>query len=135
MVFSNLMAFFIILTAAAVLNAQGKTSIQTAAQAVEALRPVAGPFASAPFAVGIIGTGLLALPVLAGSAGYALGEVGLERRPCQARGFYGIIAVATLLGLTLAGPLAHWPDQGALVVCHRHEVLKTTRTKVANFAS
>ncbi|MBI0445530.1 MULTISPECIES: NRAMP family divalent metal transporter [Deinococcus] len=106
MAFSNLVAFFIILTAAVVLNAQGKTSIQTAAQAAEALRPVAGPFAFALFAAGIIGTGLLALPVLAGSAGYALGEalkwpVGLERKPYQARGFYGIIAVATLLGLTL----------------------------------
>lgn len=106
MAFSNLVAFFIMLTTAAVLNARGETSIQTAAQAAEALRPVAGPFAFALFAAGIIGTGLLALPVLAGSAGYALGEalrwpVGLERKPYQAKGFYAIIAVATLLGLTL----------------------------------
>ncbi|GHF58443.1 NRAMP (natural resistance-associated macrophage protein)-like metal ion transporter [Deinococcus metalli] len=106
MAFSNLVAYFIILTTAAVLNARGQTSIQTAAQAAEALRPVAGPFAFVLFAAGIIGTGLLALPVLAGSAGYALGEalrwpVGLERKPYQARGFYGIIAMATLLGLTL----------------------------------
>ena len=104
MAFSNLVAYFIILTAAAVLHAHGKTDIQTASQAAEALRPVAGPFAFVLFAAGIIGTGLLALPVLAGSAGYALGEalhwpVGLERKPYQARGFYWIIALSTLLGL------------------------------------
>ena len=106
MAFSNLVAYFIILTAAAVLHAHGKTDIQTSAQAAEALRPVAGPFAFVLFAVGIVGTGLLALPVLAGSAGYALGEalrwpVGLERKPYQARGFYAVIALSTLLGLTL----------------------------------
>ena len=106
MAFSNLVAYFIILTAAAVLHAHGKTDIQTSAQAAEALRPVAGPFAFVLFAAGIIGTGLLALPVLAGSAGYALGEalrwpVGLERKPYQARGFYAIIALSMLLGLTL----------------------------------
>ena len=106
MAFSNLVAYFIILTAAAVLHAHGRTDIQTSAQAAEALRPVAGPFAFVLFAAGIIGTGLLALPVLAGSAGYALGEalrwpVGLERKPYQARGFYAVIALSTLLGLTL----------------------------------
>ncbi|GGR27114.1 Nramp family divalent metal transporter [Deinococcus ruber] len=106
MAFSNLVAFFIILTAAVVLHAHGTTNIQTAAQAAEALRPVAGRFAFILFAAGIVGTGLLALPVLAGSAGYALGEalqwnVGLERKSYQARGFYLIIAVATLLGLAL----------------------------------
>ncbi len=106
MAFSNLVAFFIILTAAVTLHAHGQTDIQTASQAAEALRPLAGPLAFALFAAGIVGTGLLALPVLAGSAGYALGEalhwpVGLERTPLQARGFYAIIALATLLGLAL----------------------------------
>ncbi len=106
MAFLNLVAYFIILTAAAVLHASGKIDIQTSAQAAEALRPVAGPFAFVLFAAGIIGTGLLTLPVLAGSAGYALGEalrwpVGLERKTCQVRGFYAIIAVSTLLGLDL----------------------------------
>jgi len=106
MAFSNLVAFFIILTAAVVLHANGVRDVQTASQAAEALRPVAGRFAFTLFAAGIVGTGLLALPVLAGSAGYALGEalnwpVGLERQPLQARGFYGIVAVSTLLGLGL----------------------------------
>lgn len=106
MAFSNLVAFFIILTTAVTLHARGVTDIGTAAQAAEALRPVAGRFAEELFAAGLIGTGLLALPVLAGSAGYALGEalhwpVGLERTPKQARGFYAIIALATLLGLGL----------------------------------
>ena len=106
MAFSNLVAFFIILTAAVVLHAHGIRDVQTASQAAEALRPVAGRFAFVMFAAGIVGTGLLALPVLAGSAGYALGEalnwpVGLERQPLQARGFYGIVAVSTLLGLGL----------------------------------
>jgi len=106
MAFSNLVAFFIILTTAVTLHAHGQTDIQTASQAAEALRPLAGQFAFVLFAAGIVGTGLLALPVLAGSAGYALGEalhwpVGLERTPLQARGFYGIIALATLLGLGL----------------------------------
>jgi NRAMP (natural resistance-associated macrophage protein)-like metal ion transporter len=106
MAFSNAVAFFIILTAAVTLHAQGKTDIQTAAQAAEALRPVAGQFAFLLFALGIIGTGLLAIPVLAGSAAYAVGEMlqwptGLERKPLEARGFYGILTVATLLGLGL----------------------------------
>jgi NRAMP (natural resistance-associated macrophage protein)-like metal ion transporter len=106
MAFSNLVAFFIILTAAVVLHAHGIRDVLTASQAAEALRPLAGRFAFVLFAAGIVGTGLLALPVLAGSAGYALGEalnwpVGLERQPLQAKGFYGIIAVSTLLGLGL----------------------------------
>jgi Mn2+/Fe2+ NRAMP family transporter len=88
------------------LHAQGKTDIQTAAQAAEALRPVAGPFAFLLFALGIIGTGLLAVPVLAGSAAYAVGEMrqwptGLEHTPLEARGFYVILVLATLLGLSL----------------------------------
>ena len=104
MAVSNLVAFFIILTAAVTLHAHGKTHIDTAAQAAEALRPIAGKFAFLLFSVGVIGTGLLALPVLAGSAAYAVGELfhwpaGLERKPLRAKRFYGVIAVAMLLGL------------------------------------
>jgi NRAMP (natural resistance-associated macrophage protein)-like metal ion transporter len=103
---SNLVALFIILTAAATLHANGVTDIQTSAQAAEALRPIAGRFAFFVFALGIIGTGMLALPVLAGSSAYALGEtfgwhVGLARKPARAKAFYGCIAVATLLGVLL----------------------------------
>lgn len=102
--FSNLVAYFIILTAAATLHAQGITELDTAAQAAEALRPVAGRLAFLLFAGGIVGTGLLAIPVLAGSAAYAVGEAlqwptGLERKPLEAKGFYAILAVATLIGL------------------------------------
>jgi len=104
--FSNIIALFIMLTTAATLNAHGVTDIQTSSQAAEALRPIAGRFAFTIFALGIIGTGLLALPVLAGSAAYAVGEalhwrVGLAQRPGRARHFYGAIAVATLVGATL----------------------------------
>jgi Mn2+/Fe2+ NRAMP family transporter len=103
---SNLVALFIMLTTAATLHAHGVTDIQTSAQAAEALRPIAGPAVFAIFALGIIGTGLLAVPVLAGSAAYAVGEafgwhVGLTRKPRRARGFYGVIAVATLVGALL----------------------------------
>jgi NRAMP (natural resistance-associated macrophage protein)-like metal ion transporter len=103
MAFSNFIALCIMLTTAATLNAQGVTNIQTSADAAEALRPIAGPFAFAVFALGIIGTGMLALPVLGGSAAFAVGEalrwpVGLARRPLQAKAFYGTIATATLLG-------------------------------------
>ena len=103
MAFSNLIALCIVLTTAATLNAHGITNIQTSSQAAEALRPIAGKFAFTVFALGIIGTGLLALPVLSGSAAYALGEamrwpVGLARKPLRARAFYGTIAVATLVG-------------------------------------
>ncbi len=106
MAFSNLVAYFIILTAAATLWTTGHTDIETSTQAAAALGPVAGPFARLLFALGIAGTGLLALPVLAGSAAYAVGEalrwpVGLNRNVVQARGFYGMIAGATLLGLGL----------------------------------
>jgi Mn2+/Fe2+ NRAMP family transporter len=101
---SNLIGLFIIITTAATLNAHGVTDIQTSAQAAEALRPISGAFAFAVFAAGIIGTGLLAVPVLAGSAAYALGEalgwrIGLGRRPRRAKAFYGAIAIATLLGM------------------------------------
>ena len=104
MAFSNLVAYFIILTAAATLWATGHTDIETSTQAAAALGPIAGPYARLLFALGIVGTGLLALPVLAGSAAYAVGEalrwpVGLNRDPMQARGFYGVIALAMLLGL------------------------------------
>ncbi len=106
MAFSNLIALCIMITAAATLNAQGITQIDDAAQAAEALRPLAGQFAFALFALGIIGTGLLALPVLAGSVGYALGEalgwpVGLAKLPHRARAFYATIAVATAVGAAL----------------------------------
>ena len=101
---SNLIGLCIIWTTAATLNAHGITDIQTSAQAAEALRPIAGNFAFAVFAAGIIGTGLLAVPVLAGSAAYAVGEAlqwptGLGRLPREAKAFYGMIAAATLIGV------------------------------------
>jgi len=104
--FSNIIALFIMLTTAATLNAHGVKDIETSAQAAEALRPIAGEFAFTIFALGIIGTGLLALPVLAGSAAYAVGEafrwrVGLSQRPGRARAFYGTIAAATVVGAAL----------------------------------
>lgn len=106
MALSNVIAFFIILDTAAVLHAHGQTNIESAAQAAEALRPLAGKLAFLLFSFGIIGTGLLAVPVLAGSGAYALAEafkwpIGLERRPEKAKGFYGTLAAATLLGLAL----------------------------------
>ncbi len=104
--FSNLIAFFIILTAAVTLHVHGITDIQTSAQAAEALRPVAGEFAFLLFTAGIVGTGLLAVPVLAGSAAYAMAEsfdwrIGLGRKLLEARGFYMILIIATLLGVAL----------------------------------
>ncbi len=104
--FSNLIALFIMLTTAATLHAHNVTDIETSAQAAEALRPIAGNFAFAIFALGIVGTGLLAVPVLAGSAAYGLGEafrwrVGLARQPGRAKAFYGAIAAATLVGAAL----------------------------------
>ena len=102
--YSNLISWFIIVTTAATLHAHGNTDIQTSAQAAEALRPIAGPFTFYVFAAGIIGVGLLAIPVLAGSSAYAVGEVlgwttGLSREPMDAKAFYGAIAVATLIGI------------------------------------
>jgi NRAMP (natural resistance-associated macrophage protein)-like metal ion transporter len=104
--FSNLISLFIIITTAATLNAHGITDIQTSSQAAEALRPIAGVFTFALFAAGIIGIGVLAVPVLAGSAAYALGEAldwptGLARRPLDAKAFYGAIAAATLVGVLI----------------------------------
>jgi NRAMP (natural resistance-associated macrophage protein)-like metal ion transporter len=106
MALSNLVALFIILTTAATLNAHGITDIQTSAQAAEALRPIAGNLVFVIFALGIVGTGMLALPVLAGSAAYAVGEalgthVGLARKVGRAKTFYATIAVATLVGAAL----------------------------------
>ena len=103
---SNVVAFFIILTTAVALHAHGMTDIQTSEQAAAALKPIAGPFAFLLFSAGIVGTGLLAIPVLAGSAGYAVGELqgwksGLESKPAEAIGFYSVIAAAVLVGLAL----------------------------------
>jgi NRAMP (natural resistance-associated macrophage protein)-like metal ion transporter len=103
MAFSNLVALAILVTAAATLHESAVHEIDSAAQAAEALRPIAGKFAFAVFALGIVGTGLLAVPVLAGSAAYAIGEarrwpVGLARAPLDAKAFYVAIAVATVLG-------------------------------------
>jgi NRAMP (natural resistance-associated macrophage protein)-like metal ion transporter len=106
MALSNVVAFFIILTTAATLHAYGTTDVATAAQAAQALQPLAGRWAAGLFVCGIIGTGMLAIPVLAGSAAYAIGEackwpVSLERKALQAPGFYITIAVATLAGIAL----------------------------------
>ena len=103
MALSNLVALFIIISTAATLHEHGITNIQTSEQAAEALRPIAGQFVFLIFGAGIIGTGMLALPVLAASAAYAAGEalgwhVGLARKLNRAKGFYGILAGATLLG-------------------------------------
>jgi NRAMP (natural resistance-associated macrophage protein)-like metal ion transporter len=107
MVLSNIIGFFIIVTTAATLHAHGVKEIGTAAQAAEALRPLAGPFAFLLFSLGIIGTGLLAVPVLAGSAAYAVAESAgwegsLERPARSAPGFYLVVAAATLAGLGAA---------------------------------
>jgi len=103
MAFSNLVALAIMVTTAATLNAGGVTKIDTAAQAAEALRPIAGQFAFVVFAAGIIGTGFLSVPVLASSAAYALGEtrawpVGVSKKVVQAKRFYTTIAAATVVG-------------------------------------
>ncbi len=110
MLLSNAVAFFIILSAAMTLHVKGMTDVQTSSQAAEALRPIAGRFAFVLFALGIVGTGLLAVPVLAGSAAYAVGEAlrwptGLDRKPLEARGFYTVVAVSTLLGLAINLPV------------------------------
>jgi NRAMP (natural resistance-associated macrophage protein)-like metal ion transporter len=104
--FSNLIALFIIISTAATLHAAGITDIQTSAQAAQALRPLAGDGAFLLFSLGIIGTGMLAVPVLAGSAAYAVAETfewksGLDLKLLEAREFYGIIALATLGGVAL----------------------------------
>ncbi len=103
---SDLTAYFIILATAVTLHVSGITDIDTAAQAASALRPLAGEFAFLLFAIGILGVGLIGVPVLAGSAAYALAEAmgwksGLERKPKNARGFYGVIAISVLAGLVI----------------------------------
>ncbi|ALA17690.1 MULTISPECIES: NRAMP family divalent metal transporter [unclassified Chelatococcus] len=103
---SNIVGLAIILTAASTLRPNGITDVETSAQAAEALRPLAGSFASTLFALGIVGTGLLAVPVLAGSAAYALGEAlhwptGLTHKPKNAKAFYGAIVIATIVGAIL----------------------------------
>lgn len=106
MLYSDITAYFIILATAVTLNAAGVRDIDTAAQAASALRPLAGDFAYTIFALGILGVGLIGVPVLAGSAAYALSEAmgwksGLERKASDARGFYGVIAVSVLAGLVI----------------------------------
>ena len=106
MAFSNAVAFFIILTAAATLHAHGITKVSTCAQAASALEPIAGRFAGLLFVCGIVGTGLLAVPVLAASSAYAIGEgckwnTSLESQPHEAPRFYGAISVATAIGLLM----------------------------------
>jgi NRAMP (natural resistance-associated macrophage protein)-like metal ion transporter len=102
MTISNLIAFFIILTTAVTLYEAGTTDIRTSAQAAQALRPFAGPFAFLLFSLGIVGTGFLAMPVLAGSAAYAMAEAfglpkGLEKRPAEAKAFYGVIVAVMVI--------------------------------------
>jgi Mn2+/Fe2+ NRAMP family transporter len=106
MAFSNIIALAIILTTAATLNRAGVTHVASSAQAAEALRPIAGNFAFALFALGIGATGLLAIPVLAASAAYAIGEtrkwaIGLSRKPKEASAFYATLAAATILGMAV----------------------------------
>ena len=106
MFLSNAVAVFIVVTTAATLNAHGVTDVQTSSQAALALKPIAGPFAFVVFALGIVGTGLLAVPVLAGSAAYAVGEaaglhVGLARKLRRAPTFYALIAGAFVVGVIL----------------------------------
>jgi NRAMP (natural resistance-associated macrophage protein)-like metal ion transporter len=106
MAFSNIIAISIIITTAATLHANGVTDIQSSSQAAEALKPIAGGFAEIIFALGIIGTGLLAIPVLAGSTAYAIGEgrkwpVGLSRKPKEAVAFYSVLALSVGFGVLL----------------------------------
>jgi Mn2+/Fe2+ NRAMP family transporter len=106
MFYSNITAYFIILATAVTLNASGVKDIETAAQAASALRPLAGQFAFVLFSLGLMGVGLIGVPVLAGSGAYALSEAmgwreGLERKPGEARGFYGVIAASVLAALVI----------------------------------
>jgi Mn2+/Fe2+ NRAMP family transporter len=107
MVFSNAIMYFIILTAAATLHQAGMTNVESADQAAAALRPLAGPGAALLFTAGLVGTGMIGIPVLAGSAAYAIAEAaawraGLDEKVHTARQFYGVIAVAMLAGLGLS---------------------------------
>ena len=106
MFYSDVTAYFIILATAVTLNVSGITHIETAAEAASALRPLAGEFAFLLFAIGILGVGLIGVPVLAGSGAYALSEAmgwtsGLERKVGEAKGFYAVIAVSVLAGLAI----------------------------------
>ena len=106
MVISNIVMYFIILTAGATLHAHGHTHVQTAAEAAKALEPVAGKAAALLFTLGLVGTGLLGVPVLAGSAAYAVAEAaawrrGMDAQPHQARNFYLVIAASMLIGVAL----------------------------------
>jgi NRAMP (natural resistance-associated macrophage protein)-like metal ion transporter len=106
MIFCNLVFYFVILASAATLHASGKTDIQSAAEAAEALRPLAGSAATILFAVGIIGSGFLAVPVLTGSSAYAVAETfgwkyGLDTKPHEAKQFYAVIAISTLIGILI----------------------------------
>jgi len=106
MAISNVVGLAIMISTAATLHAAGKLNIQTASDAAKALEPIAGKFAFLLFSLGIIGTGLLAIPVLAGSAAYAVGEsrgwkCGLDNKPWEAVGFYAVIAAATVIGLVI----------------------------------
>ncbi|HWJ13586.1 MAG TPA: Nramp family divalent metal transporter [Gemmatimonadaceae bacterium] len=106
MFFSNAIMYFIILTAAATLHAAGVTDVETAAEAASALKPVAGPAAAALFTIGLVGTGILGVPVLAGSAAYAIAEAaawraGMDEKVHTARQFYGVIALAMIVGMLL----------------------------------
>jgi Mn2+/Fe2+ NRAMP family transporter len=106
MFFSCLVMYFIILATGATLHAAGKTDIQSATDAAQALRPFAGDLSSVLLAVGLIGTGVLAVPILSASAAYALSEAfgwkyGLDRNPARARQFYAVIIVATILGVAI----------------------------------
>lgn len=107
MVISNIVMYFIILTAGATLHQHGHTSVQTAAEAAKALEPVAGKLAALLFTLGLVGTGLLGVPVLAGSAAYAVAEAaawrhGMDAQPTQARNFYMVIAASMLIGVALS---------------------------------
>jgi Mn2+/Fe2+ NRAMP family transporter len=104
--FSILVIYFIILTTALTLHAHNVTDLQTSQQVAEALQPMAGPFAATLYTIGLVGTGLLAIPVLAGSSAYAFAETfvwkeGLDRPVASAPYFYGLIGTATLLGIAL----------------------------------
>lgn len=106
MFFSNVTMWFIIVTTGTVLHANGVTNIESAEQAAQALRPIAGDYAFLLFAAGIIGTGFLAVPILSGSASYAISETfdwraGLYQKLRRAHGFYGVITISTLIGLLI----------------------------------
>ena len=106
MLFCNVVFYFVILAAASTLHTSGRTEIRSAAEAAQALRPLAGSAATVLFAIGLIGAGLLAVPVLTGSAAYAVAETfawrsGLDEKPKRAWRFYAVIAVSTLVGVSI----------------------------------